>query len=59
MNEFLSGQMTSETVAGVKYVKKYPVMCNEILETHTTLLEMPVPDTDYEKQKSLFAQKTN
>lgn len=59
INEVLSGKRTSQTVFDVKKcLSKYATLCNEALETQTTLLEMPMPDPEHDKQQHWLAQKT-
>ena len=59
INELLSGKITSQIVSDVKeHLSKYSILCKETLETQTTLLEMPMPDLEYEKQQNWLAQKT-
>ncbi len=58
IKEVLSGKRTSQTVFDVKKcLSKYTTLCNEALETQTTLLEMPMPDPEHDKQQHWLAQK--
>ncbi len=58
IKEVLSGKRTSQTVFDVKKcLSKYTTLCNEALETQTTLLEMPMPDPEQDKQQHWLAQK--
>ncbi len=40
-----------------KCLNKYTTLCNEALETQTTLLEMPMPDPEHDKQQHWLTQK--
>ncbi len=58
IKEVLSGKRTSQTVFEVKKcLSKYTTLCNEALETQSTLLEMPMPDPEHDKQQYWLAQK--
>lgn len=58
IKEVLSGKRTSQTVFDVKKcLSKYTMLCNEALETQTTLLKIPMLDPEHDKQQHWLAQK--
>ncbi len=53
VNDLLSGKLTKGTVSDVqKYYKSFETLCKDAIETHNSLLEMPMSKPEYEKQQS-------
>ena len=58
IKDLLSARVTSHTISKVKkYLNEFTALCQEALETQNTLLEMPIPDSEYETQQSWLMDK--